>query len=185
MRVFKNKAEQRFFNQIEAAVRACGFEIVPQQRIHNFIVDFYLSTPERRGVIEIDGIYHNTRLSQYQDQKRDQFLNHFGFGVLRLADEDAPACSQRALRWLRELTTSTLDERVQHELRYRQWLLQSGYPFLENGYLFNCSVENVFLLSGKSDIAVAQRLAGHSNLNTTAIYDRRGKAAEKKAVEDL
>lgn len=37
----------------------------------------------------------------------------------------------------------------------------------------------------KSDIAIAQRLAGHQNLNTTIIYDRRGKAAEKKAVEDL
>lgn len=37
----------------------------------------------------------------------------------------------------------------------------------------------------KSDIAIAQRLAGHANLNTTTIYDRRGKAAEKKAVEDL
>lgn len=36
-----------------------------------------------------------------------------------------------------------------------------------------------------ADIAIAQRLAGHSNLNTTAIYDRRGKSAEKKAVEDL
>jgi len=37
----------------------------------------------------------------------------------------------------------------------------------------------------RADPLVAQRLAGHANLNTTAIYDRRGKAAEKKAVEDL
>lgn len=37
----------------------------------------------------------------------------------------------------------------------------------------------------RADPIVAQRLAGHANLNTTAIYDRRGKAAQKKAVEDL
>lgn len=40
-------------------------------------------------------------------------------------------------------------------------------------------------VSEKSDIAIAQRLAGHASINTTTIYDRRGKAAEKKAVEDL
>lgn len=36
-----------------------------------------------------------------------------------------------------------------------------------------------------SDISVAAKLAGHSSVNTTMIYDRRGKSAEDDAVKDL
>lgn len=36
-----------------------------------------------------------------------------------------------------------------------------------------------------SDISVAAKLAGHSSVNTTMIYDRRGKSAEDEAVRDL
>lgn len=36
-----------------------------------------------------------------------------------------------------------------------------------------------------ADIAVAQRLLGHANMQTTGIYDRRGEEVEDKAVKDL
>ena len=41
------------------------------------------------------------------------------------------------------------------------------------------------ILERGGDVLVAQRLAGHSNVNTTAIYDRRGHAAEAEAVKVL
>lgn len=41
------------------------------------------------------------------------------------------------------------------------------------------------LLDRGIDLAIVQKMLGHRHLSTTAMYDRRGEAAKKKAAETL
>ena len=56
-----------------------------QHNIENYIVDFYI--PERKIVIEIDGIQHLTSLNKEADDKRDADLSRWGITVLRYPND--------------------------------------------------------------------------------------------------
>ena len=56
-----------------------------QHNIDNYIVDFYI--PQKKIVIEIDGIQHNSPEHREADIKRDEVLSEWNITVLRYSNE--------------------------------------------------------------------------------------------------
>ena len=56
-----------------------------QHNIENFIVDFYV--PEKKIVIEVDGIQHQANDMKVADSERDRILSLWGITVLRYSNE--------------------------------------------------------------------------------------------------
>lgn len=56
-----------------------------QHNIENYIVDFYI--PEKKTVIEIDGIQHTAPEHRESDAKRDEVLSGWGIRVLRYSNK--------------------------------------------------------------------------------------------------
>lgn len=61
-----------------------GCKFRRQQGIGPYIVDFYCK--EKKLIIEIDGSQHQNNIDY--DKKRDQYLEQFGFTVLRFWNDD-------------------------------------------------------------------------------------------------
>ena len=62
------------------------FTVKRQHNIDNYIVDFYI--PEKKVVIEIDGLQHTAPDEHLKDQMRDNVLNSWGITVLRYSNKD-------------------------------------------------------------------------------------------------
>ena len=62
------------------------FTVKRQHNIENYIVDFYI--PEKKIVIEIDGLQHTDIKEQRKDQIRDEQLALWGITVLRYSNKD-------------------------------------------------------------------------------------------------
>ena len=62
------------------------FTVKRQHNIDNYIVDFYI--PEKKVVIEIDGLQHTDPDEHLKDQMRDNVLNSWGITVLRYSNKD-------------------------------------------------------------------------------------------------
>lgn len=67
-------------NQIE------GVRFKPQHPIGFHIVDFYCHPAKL--VVEIDGIYHQTKEQKEADQNREEELRSYGLRILRFSNED-------------------------------------------------------------------------------------------------
>ena len=61
------------------------FNVRRQHNIENYIVDFYIA--EKKIVIEIDGIQHNSIDGIKKDAQRDDDLSGWGITVLRYSNE--------------------------------------------------------------------------------------------------
>ena len=56
-----------------------------QHNIENYIVDFYIA--EKKIVIELDGVQHNSPEGKESDKQRDTVLASWGITVLRYSNE--------------------------------------------------------------------------------------------------
>lgn len=63
-----------------------GYQFHRQKNIGNYIVDFYCSAANL--IIEIDGGQHYSDEGLRRDAVRDEYLEYFGFEVLRFSDRD-------------------------------------------------------------------------------------------------
>ena len=61
------------------------YHVRRQHNIENYIVDFYIA--EKKIVIEVDGIQHNSPEHQESDRQRDEALASWGITVLRYSNE--------------------------------------------------------------------------------------------------
>ncbi len=61
-----------------------------QHNIENYIVDFYI--PEKKIVIEVDGIQHYSLDNLEADRKRDEALAVWGITVLRYSNKSINEC---------------------------------------------------------------------------------------------
>ena len=66
------------------------FNIRRQHNIENYIVDFYIA--EKKTVIEVDGIQHNSREGIKKDAQRDKDLSCWGINVLRYSNDSIRKC---------------------------------------------------------------------------------------------
>jgi very-short-patch-repair endonuclease len=63
-----------------------GRQFYRQKNIGDFIVDFYC--PSAKLIVELDGGQHYTEEGVKADQIRDNYLENFGFSVLRFSDRE-------------------------------------------------------------------------------------------------
>ena len=69
------------------------YTVKRQKVIGNYIVDFYI--PEKRTVIEIDGVQHKTTENTEKDKERDAELEKLNIRVLRYTNKSVNTAFNR------------------------------------------------------------------------------------------
>ncbi len=98
------KAEQFLWNKLKRR-RLKGLKFRRQYSIGPYIVDFYL--PSHKLAIEIDGPTHISKLSVEKDQKRTEFLESKGIGLLRFKNNEVYENIDQVLEEIREIVLTT------------------------------------------------------------------------------
>ncbi|WP_372474443.1 leucine--tRNA ligase [Capnocytophaga sp. ARDL2] len=80
-----------------------------QHVIGDYIVDFVCLA--KRLIVEVDGGYHNAENQQILDKERTDFLNEFGFEVIRFTNEEVIADLENVLQKIQEKLASKVDVR--------------------------------------------------------------------------
>ncbi len=63
-----------------------GYDFDRQKPIGEFIFDFYCS--DLNLVIEIDGITHDEPEIMINDERKNNYIRHIGFNILRFSDDE-------------------------------------------------------------------------------------------------
>ena len=77
-----------------------GISFRRQQIIGEYIVDFVCL--ECKLVVEIDGGYHATLQQQENDMLRTQWLNNYGFNVIRFTNEEVINATETVIKRIKE-----------------------------------------------------------------------------------
>ncbi len=83
MRKSPTPAEEKLWHHY---LKHCGYRVLRQRPIDNFIVDFYC--PKKKLVLEIDGATHFTAEGKGSDKERTAILESYGLQVVRFSDHD-------------------------------------------------------------------------------------------------
>ena len=66
--------------------RLNGYRFKSQHPVAGFIADFYCH--KAKLVIEIDGVYHNSKSQSEYDANRSSVISEFGIKIIRFRNED-------------------------------------------------------------------------------------------------
>ncbi|MEP5248372.1 MAG: endonuclease domain-containing protein [Alphaproteobacteria bacterium] len=81
------EAEKRLWSRLRS--NRLGVHFRRQHRVGPYIVDF--ACLERKLIVEVDGGQHNERDGLAHDARRTDFLNRYGYSVLRFWNNDVLA----------------------------------------------------------------------------------------------
>lgn len=72
---------------VGVALRSFGYDLLPQERLHGFFVDYAISS--LRVVVEVDGDYwHSSVAARRRDRAEDRILGLHGWKVVRTRESD-------------------------------------------------------------------------------------------------
>ena len=87
-------------NKLLPRARQMRGNMTPQERIGQYIVDFYCYTAKL--VIEVDGAQHDTTGGVAYDAERTAWLEAVGLKVLRFSNYEIDCCFARVCQIIRE-----------------------------------------------------------------------------------
>jgi very-short-patch-repair endonuclease len=99
-------AEERLWNALKDR-KLGGLKFRAQHPVGRFILDFYC--PSQRLVIELDGGVHEKQLEY--DQARTEFLNAYGYRVIRFPNEEVLTNLTSVLKQILQVARATEEAR--------------------------------------------------------------------------
>jgi very-short-patch-repair endonuclease len=111
-------------------MKQAGFKFRQQVPLDHYIVDF--ACLSRRLIVEVDGGTHSTEEERRKDARREQYLHHQGFRIVRVWNSDVRSNIDGVIDAIvAALDTPTPDPlpargrgAVQHPWDHRTWLLR-------------------------------------------------------------